>query len=159
VADGIAFSCSKTGVLQPSLKKWYEGLHADIYSGTSIAILEDPDLSYLGKEGVLMLNSSLTVSKGKIGSHKGIWDPFMHFLIEQVLNDFNPGLVYILMGKEAERWEEFISPWNAYVLKCEHPAAAARDRRKWNYEQVFSKCDEILRNNNGTGIIWDSLPF
>lgn len=157
-ADGLAFSNSLTGELQPSLVKFYEGIQEDVFGGTTIKIDTPADLSYLAEEGILLLNSSLTVSERKIGSHKGVWDPFIKYLIEEVLNK-KENVVYILMGQEAKKWEEVISPFNAHVLTCEHPSAAARDKRKWKHEKVFSRSNSILRANKKGEVYWDKLLF
>lgn len=158
VADGVAFSCSNTGELQPSLSKFYEGIQDDVFGGTTIKIEKPADLSYLCEEGVLLLNSSLTVSENKITSHQGIWDPFMKFLIEQVLSS-KENLVYILMGREAQRWEAYTNPFNSYCFTCEHPSAAAREKRAWQHNHVFTSCNALLRSKGEREIYWDKLPF
>ena len=165
-ADGLAFSCGNTKKLQPSLDKLYEGMEQDLNEkGFDLSIVKEADLTFLAKQGVLLLNSSLTVEKDKVGSHsningKNIWEPFYKYLIEEVLNKFNPGLCYILLGKQAEPLEKYILPFNNYVFKAEHPSAAARKERRWEHNNVFTKVNKILHDANKFTIDWyDDLPF
>jgi uracil-DNA glycosylase len=164
-ADGLAFSCGNTKKLQPSLDKFYEGMENDLANGLDLSIVKEPDLTFLAKQGVLLLNSALTVEKDKVGSHSNIdghniWEPFFKYLIEEVLNNYNPGLCFILLGKQAEMCEKYILPFNHYIFTAEHPSFAARKERPWKHDHVFSCVNHILEENNKFRIDWyDSLPF
>ena len=164
VADGIALSCSKTKFMQPSLEKFIEGVELDTgrkfsdYWKNNICSLE-----YLAEQGVLLGNISLTVEKGKIGSHmdKGIWLPFWEFLITEVFNVYNPGLVYLLIGKDSHKVKPWIIPFNSYILEETHPSFAARNSVDWQ-TNIFTKTNTILESNNGflETIMWNyDLPF
>ena len=74
VADGISFSCSNTNKLQPSLKFILQEVDKTVYNNHVIS--EDLDLKRWSNQGILMLNTALTVEIGKIGSHYDIWKPF-----------------------------------------------------------------------------------
>jgi len=133
VADGIAFSCSNTDKLQPSLKYILDEVNRTLYAGNSISA--DLDLKRWANQGVLMLNTALTVEVGKIGSHYDIWKPFTAYLLDG-LNNYKSDLVYLYMGKKAEEWSDITSDNNIkFFLK--HPASAAYNGSKWDSNNVF----------------------
>jgi uracil-DNA glycosylase len=133
VADGIAFSCSNTDKLQPSLKYILDEVNRTLYAGNSIST--DLDLKRWANQGVLMLNTALTVEVGKIGSHYDIWKPFTAYLLDG-LNNYKSDLVYVYMGKKAEEWSDITSDNNIkFFLK--HPASAAYNGSKWDSNNVF----------------------
>ena len=156
VANGIAMDCSNTGHMQPSLIKFYEGIEDDL-SVPDNKPYRDCNLRYLSEQGVLLLNTSLTVEKNKPSSHFDLWKPFMKYLMEDIFAMTFKGLVFILCGKNSEYFERFINPLQHYILKCEHPAAAEHQLRPWNHNAVFSKTNRILVAGNGYGINW--LPI
>ena len=151
-ADGMAFSNSLTGKCQPSLNTLYAGIKEDLYSFMHIE--RCPDLSFLANQGVLLLNSSLTVEYNKVGSGKELWHPFHEYLFE-MLNSYNPGMIYILLGKSAQELEKFIMPLGNYIMRAVHPSYANRNNIPWNHEHVFSRTNKILSRNNGEAIHWD----
>src|SRR6476620_904759 len=80
VADGIAMSCKYTGECQPSLQNFYEGIEGDI-AGLELGMYRNPDLTYLANQGVLFLNTALTVRYNDSGSHSGLWDKFTEYVL------------------------------------------------------------------------------
>lgn len=155
VADGIPMSCSNTRVLQPSLELFYQGIEDDL----GIKVPREPDLSYLSKQGVLLLNASLTVEANKPGSHKGVWDPFVKYLVEEVINFYNTGLCYVAFGKQAQPVSKLVIPFLHWGFEVEHPAAAAHQERRWHHQNVFSKIDKVTKENNNERINWSSGPL
>lgn len=145
VADGLAFSCGNSMKIQPSLDYIFKAL------GKS----EDdrnPDLKYLANQGVLLLNSALTVELNKPGTHQEIWRPFINIVIDTI--NFNKSdIVYILLGKVAQQYEDVISS-NSLILKASHPASAAYNRGTWNCDDVFNKTNEYLKQKDKTIIEW-----
>lgn len=150
VADGIPMSCSNTGILQPSLELFYAGMEEDI----GYPVPREPDLSYLSKQGVLLLNSSLTVELNKPSSHKGVWDKFNTFLIEEVINFYNTGTCYVSFGKNAQAMAKAVIPFLHWGFEVEHPAAAAHKERKWIHQNVFTKINKVTKGNNNELIKW-----
>lgn len=155
VADGIAMSCSNTQIIQPSLSLFYDGMGATD---------RNPDLAYLCHRGIMMLNTSLTVEMDRPNSHSMVrvldkktrlWEPFMKYLLEEVLSVTN-GKILVFCGRESQYYERFVNPLQHYIFKIEHPAAAAHAERSWNHEQVFSKIDYLLKQNNNTEVQWTS---
>lgn len=151
VADGLALSCSSTGRLQPSLDQFYNALEKDIGKGLELNMKKDPDLSYLAKQGVLLLNASLTVEEGKPGSHNELWEPFMKFLFEEVLT--TNGIPIVLLGKEAQKIKRYIMPFS-WVFELSHPASASYSNTQWDSKGTFTAINKILKENNNNLITW-----
>lgn len=135
VADGISFSCSNTNKLQPSLRFILEEVNRTVYNNE--VIIEDLDLKIWSNQGVLMLNTALTVEIGNIGSHYEIWRPFTTYLLDW-LNVHKSELVYVYMGKKAEEWSS-ITDDNNIKFFVKHPASAAYTGSKWDSKDLFNK--------------------
>lgn len=84
VADGIAFSCGNTKKPEASLRYIFKNVNKTVYNDQKDVTTFDPDLSRWSKQGILMLNTSLTTEIGKIGKHIPIWDPFNKYLIDML---------------------------------------------------------------------------
>lgn len=150
VADGISFSCSNTNKLQPSLKFILQEVDRTVYGNHVIS--EDLDLKRWANQGILMLNTALTVEVGKIGSHYDIWKPFTAYLLD-LLNNHNPGLVYVYMGKKAEEWS-VLTGNNNHKFTVKHPASAVYNGSKWDSDDIFNKISAIIKNENNYEITW-----
>ena len=149
IADGILMSCSITKKLQPSLLKFYEELERTMNNGEECS--RNPDLRYLCKEGVLMLNSSLTTSYMKAGNHCEMWEPFMKYLFEEVLN--TNGIPMIFLGKESAKLKRYVFPFT-WIFELTHPAYASYQNIDWFSDDVFNKINKILHDNNKNSIQW-----
>jgi uracil-DNA glycosylase len=150
VADGIAFSCSNTDKLQPSLRFILDEVNKTVYNGNSQST--DVDLTRWSNQGILMLNTALTVEVGKIGSHYDIWKLFTAYLLDW-LNNYNPGLIYVYMGKKAEEWS-ILTGENNHKIFVKHPASAAYSGSKWNSNDLFNKVSEFVKKSYGKTITW-----
>lgn len=152
VADGIPMSSTYTNICQPSLEKFYEGMEDDL--GRSVPRIAD--LSYLSRQGILFLNSSLTVELNKPGSHAslGLWDKFIKYLIEDVINYYNRGLIYVSLGANAHIVAKAVVPFLHWGFELEHPANAARRERVWKHDKIFTKINKILKDCNDEQINW-----
>jgi uracil-DNA glycosylase len=150
IADGISFSCSNTNKLQPSLKFILQEVDRTVYGNHVIS--EDLDLKRWSKQGILMLNTALTVEVGKIGSHYDIWKPFTAYLLDS-LNNYNFDLIYVYLGKKAEGWSELTGD-NNHKFTVKHPASAAYNGSKWDSNDIFNKISKLVEENNGQKIIW-----
>ena len=132
VADGIAFSCSKSQKEQPSLKFMLDEAQK-LYPFYDRPL----DLKRWSNQGILMLNTALTVEVNKIGSHYDIWKPFTAYLLDW-LNSNKSNLVYLYMGKKAEEWSDLTGDSNIKFF-VKHPASAAYNGSKWDSNGVFMK--------------------
>jgi uracil-DNA glycosylase len=162
VADGIPMSCSNTGVLQPSLIQFYNAIEEDLYGGLNLVLERNPDLTYLARQGVLLLNSALTTKIGESSAHLklGIWNPFIEYVLK-MLNNENQGLIFVFVGGPAQEFSYLINPKIHNVFELEHPAYAARQNRTWKHNGIFSKINTILKENNGITLEWalEEIPF
>lgn len=168
IADGIAFSCGVNGKIQPFLEKILEGWENEIYNGMALDREKLPDLTYLAKNGVLLLNCALTVAKEKPGSHQDIWEPFTRFILEEVLAYTCIPIIFI--GKDAQKYEKYVTPLtHGHIFSIEHPSFAVKNQQPWNTKGIFNKINEILKQNNRYEINWlpkisdkfqeDEIPF
>lgn len=149
ISNGVPMSCANIKSLQPSLDLFYDGIE-NSFLGFDPDMDKRLDNSYLlTSEHVLLINSSFSVEKDKVGSHAHIWAPFMKFFIEEILNKYYRGLPVILAGTAAQKFEKYINPMIHHIKKIEHPVAAAYSNRSWNYDDVFKWINNILRANNG----------
>jgi len=151
VADGLALSCSVTKILQPSLDQFFSACERELYNGLNIHYVRNPDLSYLAKDGVLLLNAALTTEIGKAGNHLDLWLPFMKFLFEDVIGP--TGVPIVFLGKEAAKLEKYTMPFT-WIFKLSHPASAAYNLTDWDSEGMFKSVNKILKDRNNESINW-----
>lgn len=150
LADGVPMSCVNTGVLQSSLQLFYTAIEKDYLQGFDVEFDERPDNSYLlREEGIMLLNTSLTVERDKVGSHSEIWVPFQKFFIEEILNKYYKGIPIVLAGQSAQKMEKYFNPMLHYIKKCEHPVSGSYQNRLWDNGDCFRWIDNIIRQNNG----------
>ena len=145
VADGLAFSCGHSMKIQPSLEYIYNAMGKEPDD-------RNPDLKYLANQGVLLLNSAFTVEVNKPGTHYHIWKPFMNIILDAICYN-KSGIVFILLGKVAQQFEDMITEDNL-ILKASHPASAGYNKGIWNCEDVFNKTNEYLKQRGKTIIQW-----
>ena len=145
VADGLAFSCSNTGKPQPSLKNIFEAVDATIYDNERRDY--DVDLTRWANQGVLLLNSALTCQIDKVGSHYAIWQDFIAYAMD-ILNFTDSGLIFVLMGKQAQELEGMIGDHH-HIIKVSHPASAAYTKTVWDCGDLFNECNKIINGQNG----------
>ena len=158
VADGLLMGCSLTEKIQPTLEHFYNGLEKEYYDGFNLNYRKNPDVSYLTRQGVLMLNSALTTVEYKAGAHQELWIPFMKFLFTNIINPLNIPVVFL--GNEAQKCLQFRNN-NDHNFPLKHPAGAAYNKGEWDTLQSFSRIDEIIFNTNGHSIQWLDMdgPF
>tara|TARA_R100000654_G_scaffold9984_4_gene22497 strand:- start:1343 stop:2053 length:711 start_codon:yes stop_codon:yes gene_type:complete len=148
VADGIAFSCSKTNKEQPSLRYIFDELQTQYPDAT-----RDCDLSRWSKQGVLMLNTALTCEVDNIGAHVKIWKNWSSSIFAHTLADYPKILEFVFMGAKAKPFAKMIpNDHNKHFVA--HPAAAAYRGGKWDSDNVFKKINENLINNGEEPINW-----
>lgn len=148
-AHGMCFSV-KPGIKTPrSLVNIYKEMRDDI--GTDI-----PDNGYLinwAKQGVLLLNTVLTVRQGEAFSHKKRgWEIFTDAVIKAVGSKEDP-VVFILWGAPAQKKEELIVNKNHYIIKSAHPSPLSASRGFFG-TKPFSKCNKFLTDKGYKPIDW-----
>ena len=141
-AHGLAFSVQSGIKLPPSLKNIYKELYNDLGICN-----ETGNLSKWAKEGVLLLNTILTVEKDKPMSHKDIgWQQFTDSIIK-IINDKDKPIIFILWGKTAQEKEKLITNKNHIIIKSPHPSPFSA-RTGFFGSKPFSKTNEFLKKNN-----------
>jgi len=145
VADGLAFSCSMTDKVQPSLRNMFEAIEKTVYQ--EFPTYQDPNLTRWANQGVLLLNSALTCQVDKIGSHYNVWKEFIAYTMD-ILNYTDSGLIFVLMGKQAQELESMIGEHH-HIIKVSHPASAAYTKTTWDCSDMFNKINKIINGQNG----------
>ena len=148
-AHGLSFSVQKEIPLPPSLKNIYKELQEDIGG----ELPTEGDLSHWAKQGVLLLNTVLTVEEGNANSHKGKgWERLTNRLIES-LNELKHPVIFILWGKPAQDKEKLITNLNHVILKAPHPSPLSAYRGFFG-SKPFSRVNGILIQQGQTPIRW-----
>ncbi len=151
-AHGMCFSVQPGVRIPPSLLNIYKELEDDL----GIQRAKHGYLQHWAKQGVLLLNSVLTVRHKSAGSHQGRgWERFTDRTI-QILNAQKQGLVYILWGKYAQEKARVVDPRQNLILKSVHPSPMAAHRGFFG-SKPFSKCNQYLEAQGKTPIDWQ-LP-
>ena len=158
VADGLLMGCSVTGQVQPSLDQFYRAMEKEFYDGLNLHIIENPDVSFLAHQGVLMFNAALTTEMNKAGSHMEIWEPLVKYLFEEIINHLGVPIVFI--GKDAARYKKYTGIFT-HVFEVSHPASASYKAIEWDTEGVFAKVSRLIEETNNETIIWvqSDCPF
>jgi uracil-DNA glycosylase len=149
-AHGLSFSVQRGVALPPSLRNIFHELHADV----GVEIPRHGDLTRWAEQGVLLLNSVLTVEAGQPTSHqKRGWENFTDHVID-VLNEQREHIVFILWGAYAQRKGQRIDPNKHLILKAAHPSPLAANRGGFFGCKVFSKTNNYLKHNGIEPINW-----
>ena len=147
-ANGIAFSVNDNITNPPSLKNILKELADDLNKDTKHVNLVD-----WANQGVLLLNSILTVRESFPGSHKNKgWEIFTDFLIESLVNE-RKNLIFIIWGAQAKKKITSIDLSNHYILESPHPSPLSSYRGFFGCKH-FSKANKILRKLNKKEIKW-----
>lgn len=148
-AHGLSFSVKKGIKTPPSLRNIYKELNADL--GSKI-----PNNGYLKKwtdQGVLLLNTSLTVRSGEANSHRNMgWEIFTDRVIE-LLNEREKPVVFILWGNNAKSKEKLITNKNHFIIKSVHPSPLSASRGFFG-TRPFSRTNEFLKSAGEEPIDW-----
>ena len=148
-AHGLAFSVQEDIKIPPSLNNIYKELYDDL----NIPIKRSGNLEYWAKQGVLLLNSVLTVESGKANSHKNIgWEKFTESVIS-LISKKKEILVFLLWGNYAHKKEDFIESNNHLILKSVHPSPLSAYNGFFGSKH-FSKANNFLKKNNIKEIVW-----
>ena len=149
-ANGLCFSVEKEVVQPPSLKNILKELNQN-YSNNQRT---NGDLSDWASQGILLLNSVLSVRKKFPGSHRHIgWEEFTDNVIK-IISKEKSNLVFMLWGNYAKNKEKFIYENNHLVLKSGHPSPLSANKGFWFGNEHFLKCNAFLNERNVEKIKW-----
>jgi uracil-DNA glycosylase len=147
-ANGLSFSVNDGITLPPSLKNIFKEIHDDL----GVTPTPSGDLTRWASQGVLMLNSVLTVMANKPASHAGIgWEQFTDAVIK-TLNENRTHVVYMLWGKYAQRKGEVINRDQNLVLTSGHPSPYSVSL--FSGKHHFSQCNDYLKKHGIKPIDW-----
>ena len=148
-AHGLSFSVQKGVDIPPSLVNIYKELHDDL----GCTIPNHGCLEKWAKQGVLMLNTVLTVRAHQANSHHGIgWEEFTDAAIMALNNQDRP-IVFILWGAPAQRKEKMLTNPQHLILKAPHPSPLAAYRGFFG-SRPFSQTNEFLKAHGIEPIDW-----
>jgi uracil-DNA glycosylase len=149
-AHGLSFSVPAGQQLPPSLRNIFRELSIDL----QVAAPLTGDLSLWAAQGVLLLNSVLTVRAGEAASHqKQGWELFTDAAIS-ALNAHREGIVFLLWGGYAQRKGRLIDRSRHHVLNAVHPSPLAANRGGWFGCRHFSQTNALLLAQQNTPITW-----
>jgi len=148
-AEGLSFSVSNSVLKPPSLQNIFKELESDL----GIPFPEANSLKPWANEGVLLLNSVLTVEEHSPASHKNIgWETFTDNVIKKI-NEKKEPVVFILWGAFARSKKELITNPKHLIIESAHPSPFSA-RNGFFGSKPFSKTNEFLRKNNIKEIDW-----
>jgi uracil-DNA glycosylase len=153
VATGLAFANSPDtpeDSYSPSLEILRESVIN--YTIPHRRVTFAPDLEKWEAQGVLLLNSALSCEVGRVGSHTLLWRPFIKSLLTN-LSKYHTGLIYLLMGTQAQSLEPYINKQFNHVIHIRHPSWYARQRQRMPSD-IWQEINTILIGQNGYGIEW-----
>lgn len=148
-ANGLCFSVHENMTMPPSLKNIFKEIHNDLGK----PIPKNGDLERWARQGVLLLNATLTVRASSPGSHqnKG-WETFTDAVI-QLISTQKQNIVFLLWGAYAQKKGDLIDRQKHLVLMSAHPSPFSADRGFFGCKH-FSKANEYLRNKGIKEIDW-----
>ena len=148
-ANGLAFSVNEGTKLPPSLKNIYKELESDL----GIIESKNGNLESWAKQGVLLLNTILTVEESRPGSHQGIgWEEITDCFLNNIGN--NGAVVFILWGAKAQDKENVIVKKNNLIIKSPHPSPLSAYKGFFN-SKPFSKTNKFLESQGKKAINWN----
>lgn len=149
-AHGLAFSVQDGVSFPPSLKN----IFLEIKNELGIDIPKNGNLTKWAKEGVLLLNATLTVRKGLANSHATCgWEKFTDDVIRK-LNERDEAIIFVLWGNYAKKKKQFITNKNHYILEAAHPSPLSAYNGFFGCGH-FKKINEILISNKKIPIDWN----
>tara|TARA_B100000686_G_scaffold355258_1_gene471698 strand:+ start:1019 stop:1687 length:669 start_codon:yes stop_codon:yes gene_type:complete len=149
-ANGLCFSVFDGIKHPPSLVNIFKEMESDL----KIKYPLSGDLTYLTEQGVLLLNSTLTVQENRPGSHqnKG-WEIFTDKVIE-LISLHREKIVFLLWGGQSKKKTNLIDSSKHFILKSGHPSPLSANKGYWFGNKHFSKTNDYLKQNRIKEINW-----
>ena len=148
-ANGLCFSVEDGVSLPPSLRNIFKEINSDMNTPISVS----GDLDRWADQGVMLLNSVLTVREGSAASHAGKgWEKFTDAVIRKIAQN-SSNIVYVLWGAYAQKKVTFVDAAENCILKSVHPSPLSSYRGFFGCKH-FSKANEYLQFNGKSPIVW-----
>ena len=149
-ANGLCFSVGSGVAVPPSLRNIFKELRADLQLGD---VEIDPDLSRWARQGVLLLNTILTVKPNLAASHKDLgWQSCTHEILSKISNE-KPRVVFILWGNYAKSLRKTLRA-DANIIDGAHPSPLSANRGGFFGGKYFSRANDFLVNHGSEPIEW-----
>jgi len=149
-AHGLCFSVEKDTKIPPSLRNIYKELHSDL----NVPVPSTGNLQSWADQGVLLLNTVLTVEATQANSHKGLgWETFTEAAIKAVSKELN-NVVFILWGRQAQLLSSILDDTKHLILSSAHPSPLSAHNGFFGCKH-FSKANEYLKQHNKEPINWE----
>jgi len=153
-AMGMSFSVPKGIEVPPSLVNIYK----EIYNEYHVPFdMKNGDLTYLAKQGVLLLNALLSVREHLALSHD--IPEYSAFLTDTLrfISSLEKPIVFMLWGNWAKKLKKYITNPKHLIIECAHPSPLSANRGGWFNQNQFIRANEYLKKNNIDEIIWYRL--
>ena len=148
-ANGLSFSVANDVKIPPSLRNIYKELKTDLGIEESVS----GNLESWAKQGILLLNATLTVEASNAGSHqKKGWEEFTDAVIK-LLSEEKENIVFVLWGSYAQKKGKKINREKHFIIESAHPSPLGAYRGFWE-SKPFSKTNEYLKSKNKQEINW-----
>ncbi|MGI6223051.1 MAG: uracil-DNA glycosylase [Prevotella sp.] len=149
-AMGLSFSVPQNIMMPPSLVNIFKEIHDDLGKPMPAS----GDLTRWARQGVLLLNATLTVRAHQANSHQPLgWNIFTDAAIT-ALNARRSHIVYMLWGSYARSKKALIDPTRNLILESAHPSPLSANRGGWFGQHQFSRCNAYLKENGEEEIDW-----
>ena len=148
-ANGLSFSVNDKITIPPSLLNIFKELKSDL----NVNIPDSGNLQSWANQGVLLLNTVLTVEKDNANSHKGLgWEIFTKKVIEIVSSELN-NIVFVLWGKQAQSFQDIIDNSKHCIISSVHPSPLSAHKGFFG-SKPFSKANDFLKQKGIKPIDW-----
>jgi uracil-DNA glycosylase len=150
-AHGLSFSVPKGVPLPRSLRNVYKEIENDLQVTMDY---QSGDLTYLAQQGVLLLNTILTVREASPLSHI---HPFYESFFESVMRTLNQEkqkIVFMLWGHKAHRYVPWIDASKHLIIQTNHPSPLSANRGGWFHTKPFSRANTFLMQHQRTTVNW-----
>ncbi len=149
-ANGLAFSVNDGIKIPPSLRNIFKEINSDLNLPHDF----NGNLERWASQGILLLNTTLTVQKDKANSHKTIgWQHFTNAVIKTI-SDQKSNIIFMLWGNFAIQKSILIDERKHLILKSGHPSPMSANQGKWFGNKHFSKANAYLLEHQQTEIDW-----
>ncbi len=147
-ANGLCFSVNEGIKTPPSLRNILLEMNKDLNIKRT-----NNDFTDLAKQGVLLLNSALTVEKAKPGSHLKLWQPYTNYIIDYISKN-HKDIIFVLWGNYAKKKRVIIDLKKHHIIESNHPSPLSANRGGWFGTKPFSKINSKLKELGKEEIIW-----
>ena len=152
-AHGLSFSVPDGVRLPPSLRNIFKEMYSDLGVSPDTPLPTSGDLSYLAGQGVLLLNSVLTVPQGEAAGHRGRgWEAFTDEVL-RALDECDQPIAFVLWGKDARAKAKYLKNPNHLVVESDHPSPLSAWRGFFG-SRPFSRVNAYLTAHGCKGIEW-----